>query len=342
MKVYTRGSGTCAAVYCWNNYKNCKYGFYRFPANVTRAKLWAIATGREDLCSTTDSLKSLHKTHRICSSHFKSCMVIGGSRKRLVHHAIPTIFPTKPSNFHLSDHNYYRPVREINIDELLCQINEKDNNDIDEILKINEVNKSPVIKNEEAETDITNVNLEQEAKIKLEPEELFLNQEEILIKDEPFDEHIDTIKKETFSDNEEVDKMKIQKNDSDVKKYKHLEESSMAKIKEELLSNQEEISIKDESLDEHTLHIKDEPLDEHTLHIKDEPLDEHTLHIKDEPTDSPEEDDSYCINARMQKLSSNYRVKPPIAQCGICNRRSAHLRYKINNHFRLLFHGDSD
>ncbi|XP_030762546.1 uncharacterized protein LOC115887295 [Sitophilus oryzae] len=84
-----KGFPGCAAVGCTNNYgNNSKYSLFIFPRDEKRAKMWAIAAGRNDL------LESVHKLFkkRLCSAHFEERMYKNERRNRLSDTAVPTIF----------------------------------------------------------------------------------------------------------------------------------------------------------------------------------------------------------------------------------------------------------
>ncbi|CAH1101119.1 unnamed protein product [Psylliodes chrysocephalus] len=84
-----KGFPGCAAVGCTNNYgNNSKYSLFNFPKDEKRAKIWALAAGRNDLIEHMNKLFN----KKICSVHFEDCMFKNERRNRLRDTAVPTIF----------------------------------------------------------------------------------------------------------------------------------------------------------------------------------------------------------------------------------------------------------
>ena len=72
---------------------------------ISRAEIWLIACGREDLRKKIDNLGS----YRICAAHFEDKMYLNDLKNRLMPNAVPTIFFSMESSSqttHLNDHNY--------------------------------------------------------------------------------------------------------------------------------------------------------------------------------------------------------------------------------------------
>ncbi|KAJ8910288.1 hypothetical protein NQ315_014963 [Exocentrus adspersus] len=96
----------CAAKDCNSNQGLEHLRFFRFPKDNQRAKIWAMASDRDDLMSNLDTL---NQSHRLCSLHFEDKMFMNKELKRLVHNAVPTIFTCLEGSSKSADHTYSRP-----------------------------------------------------------------------------------------------------------------------------------------------------------------------------------------------------------------------------------------
>ncbi|XP_018577202.1 52 kDa repressor of the inhibitor of the protein kinase-like isoform X2 [Anoplophora glabripennis] len=96
---------SCAAKNCNSRQSNTQLSFFRFPKDIDRAKIWALACNREDLF---DRLNSLNQSHRLCSIHFEKKMYMNKECKRLIHNAVPTLFACLEGGSKFVDHTYSR------------------------------------------------------------------------------------------------------------------------------------------------------------------------------------------------------------------------------------------
>ncbi|KAJ8940811.1 hypothetical protein NQ314_010569, partial [Rhamnusium bicolor] len=87
MRVFSR----CAARKCTNNSNNCSVSFFRFPRDVNRARIWLVASGRDDLSSDVEKIHA--SSYRLCSMHFEKSMFANEKRNRLRKEVIPRQFP---------------------------------------------------------------------------------------------------------------------------------------------------------------------------------------------------------------------------------------------------------
>ncbi|KAJ8913920.1 hypothetical protein NQ315_005718, partial [Exocentrus adspersus] len=85
----TKGYTVCAAEGCGNNQLNCSLSLFRFPKDIERARIWALACGREDL----KEKDNLYTSYRLCAAHFENDMFLNYLRNRLKPNVIPSIFP---------------------------------------------------------------------------------------------------------------------------------------------------------------------------------------------------------------------------------------------------------
>ncbi|KAK4878535.1 hypothetical protein RN001_011041 [Aquatica leii] len=102
MDIRKRGA-VCAAKNCKNKSYTSKKRFFKFPIEVSRARIWVIASGREDLF---DKLEMVHKGYRLCEDHFDNMMFTNHFRNRLNWNAKPTLFPSLEGPPKHGDHTY--------------------------------------------------------------------------------------------------------------------------------------------------------------------------------------------------------------------------------------------
>ncbi|XP_074032675.1 uncharacterized protein isoform X3 [Leptinotarsa decemlineata] len=99
------GGHVCAVNSCKSKSSKSKISFFMFPKDQERARIWAMACGRDDL---TDKVERLHRGYHICGGHFETKYFLNDLRNRLQPNAVPTIFPTLEGSTSstLSDHEY--------------------------------------------------------------------------------------------------------------------------------------------------------------------------------------------------------------------------------------------
>ncbi|KAJ8910495.1 hypothetical protein NQ315_012342 [Exocentrus adspersus] len=97
----------CAAKTCHNRgYQTVNKSYFRFPTDPKRARVWALASQREDLLS--HGMDNLWRSYRLCSDHFEKPMFTNHYCNRLNPSAVPTLFALSEGRSNASDHNYGR------------------------------------------------------------------------------------------------------------------------------------------------------------------------------------------------------------------------------------------